>query len=180
MSSATLTYAGTAGIPMPSSTASSMVIARAMNWNTTDPPDPSSRLWSHCSTSSEMKNGSPVNFRQKSMIETARNIRYRVEIRIPASENASSSRRGRARMSGSRNSRKHSRNTAHQPALPASPAAFWSSWSGQESRTTSHPPAANTRSAPSRPSNQPQPTFSLDVSNRKRMTRIGPKIITRL
>ena len=60
---------------MPSSTASNMVTSNAANWNTAEPSDPRLRLCSHCSTSSEMKNGMPVNFRQKSMIETARNIR---------------------------------------------------------------------------------------------------------
>lgn len=52
------------------------------------------------------------------------NIRYRVEIRIPAFDSASTILRGLARTSGSRKSSAISSMTAHQPAAPADPAEF--------------------------------------------------------
>ena len=60
---------------MPSSTAKPIVASSAMNWKVSDPPAPRFSEFSQDSTSSEMNTGKPVNFRQKSMIETARNIR---------------------------------------------------------------------------------------------------------
>ena len=157
-----------------------MVNNNASNWKPTEPSAPRPSDCIQPNTSRDRKVGRPVNFRQKSMIETVRNIRYSVAINPPAWARPSISFFGLARTSGSRNNNPISVTTANQPALPASPAAFCNNCKIHGNEVTRHPVSVITRSAPNRPPIRPQPTSSFEVNNKTRINRIGPKIISKL
>ena len=67
----------------------------------------------------------PVKLRQKSITETARNIKYKVLTNIPASDNAWTNFEGFNLIFLSKKNKTISNAVAHQPAEPASPAEFW-------------------------------------------------------
>ena len=101
-------------------------------------------------------------------------------MRTPAPDKPSTIFLGRARTSGSRNSKKIRSITANQPALPASPAAFWSNCKIHGRLCTSHPFAVMTRSAPIMPPQRSQPTEPLSVRSKKRMSTIGANTMIKL
>ena len=120
-----------------------------------------------------------MKFKQKSIIETARNIRYNVEISTPEPDNASSKRPGCLRISRSRNNKKHNRITAHHPALPASPAEFCSSSKIHGKSVARQIPFSMLVCTPNSDAKKPQPIASLGVSSKNNISRMGPNIITR-
>ena len=110
-------------MPIPNNTANSIVKSKANSWNSADVVAISNDF-KKLKTSTATNFASPVKLRQTSITVTAKNMRKRVEIEMPAFERASMIFFGLARKSLSMNIKKSNRMTASQPADPASPAMF--------------------------------------------------------
>ena len=98
---------------------------------------------------------------------------------MPASERPSNILVGFNRKSRSINIKISNRNTAHQPAAPASPAEFCRSWIIQGNDITSHTPLLYTTFAPNAIDSQLQPTDSFGVKRRIKIRNTGPNICER-